>query len=146
MNAPRATAQRRNSTGNHALRPEDALAMSAAECVLLPRGNTSELAPWLHLSARNQESVMSNIITLAADELAEVSGGHTPGQAAQEPVGSDWRCHYVKQHLGRLGADAAFMNRSPRINRNVARFSDSDLKDRLQMEHFYNCRNAQPVE
>ena len=88
---------------------------------------------------------MSAIIAITTDELGAVSGGHTPAEAAQEHVGSDWRCKYVTEHLARLGADAAFMNRTPRI-KTPSRFSQADLKDRLQMEHFHNCRNRQPME
>jgi hypothetical protein len=88
---------------------------------------------------------MSAIFTITTDELAAVSGGHTPPQAAQEQVGNDWRCAYVETHLNQLGADEAFMKRRPRISP-TSHFSESDLKDRLQMEFFYNCQNAKPVQ
>jgi hypothetical protein len=84
---------------------------------------------------------MSAIQTIPTDALAAVNGGHPSAEAALDHVGGKWRCAYVTEHLGKLGADAAFMSREPRISP-TDHFTDSDLKDRLQMEYFYKCRTG----
>ena len=84
------------------------------------------------------------VCAIASDELAGVTGANYTGpEQAKAQVGSQDRCAYVKEHLRRLGADAAFMNRAPSINRNPVSFGNADLKDRLHMEHAFHCRTPE---
>jgi hypothetical protein len=97
------------------------------------------MAPRLQMLRHNKElRAMPDLTTIATDALVAVHGGQSAAERAKAHVGSDQRCGYVKEHLGRLGANDAFMNRMPRISRQG--FDTNSLKDRLQMEHFYNCR------